>query len=78
MGTPYTMYNAEWLVDLWWPDGSQIREQIAYCKSFAVAEAAYHAALKVYPYDRVTFRHGARVIREHQGKWEAAATARKE
>lgn len=72
MGTPYTMYNAEWLVELWEPGREAIKEQLAYCKSFACAEAAYLAALDLYPYDRVIFRHGARVIKERMArKWVA-------
>ncbi len=79
MASVYTMYNATWLVDLWEPDGQKIREQLAYCSCFACGEAAYNAALEVYPFDRITFRQGARVMREQMATtWTpAAAAARK-
>lgn len=63
------MHNAEWLIEAWTADGKAVREQLAYCKCFACAEAAYEAAIIAYPYDRVTFRHGVRLIRENRGKW---------
>lgn len=69
------MFNAVWLVDAWDQSGTRIIEQVAYCKCFAAAEAAYEAAIKAYPYDRVTFRHGMRVIREHHGKFAAQRAA---
>lgn len=79
MGTVFTMYNAVWLVDLWEPDGQKIREQLAYTKCFACADAAYGAALDAHPFDRITFRHGARVIQERPAsRWtsEAAEAAK--
>ena len=70
MGTVFTMYNAVWLVEQWEPDREDIREQLAYCKSFACAEAAYLAALEAMPFDRIIFRQGARVIKERPArKW---------
>ena len=67
--TPWTMYGAEWLVETWEPDGKRIREKLAYCKSFACAEAAFKAAVETMPYERITFRHRTRLIKEHVGKW---------
>lgn len=80
MGTAFTMFNAVWLVDVWWPDGTTIKEQAAYCKCFASAEAAFEAAKSAYPYDLITFRHGMRVIREYRGSFSEhlAAVAGKE
>jgi hypothetical protein len=69
--TVYTMYNAVWLVELWEPEREVLKEQIAYCKCFAAAEAAYNATLTAYPYDRVIFRQGARTMRERPAsKWK--------
>jgi hypothetical protein len=66
----YTMYNAEWLIEAQKPDGTLI-EQLAYCKSFACAEAAYDAAVRTRPYEHIVFRHGARLLRKYEGKWTA-------
>lgn len=65
--TPFSMYDAEWLVESW--DGDRIKEKLAYCNSFACAQAAYDAAVISLPYDRITFRQRTRLIREHVGKW---------
>ncbi len=65
--TPFSMYDADWLVESW--DGTRVKEKLAYCNSFACAEAAYEAAVKSLPYDHITFRQRTRLIREHVGKW---------
>ena len=46
--TPFSMYDAEWLVESW--DGGRIKEKLAYCNSFACAQAAFDAAVKSLPY----------------------------
>lgn len=67
--TPWSIYGAHWLVETWEPDREVIREKLAYCNSFACAEAAYKAAVEAMPYERIIFRHRMRVIKEHVGKW---------
>lgn len=65
--TPWTITGAEWLVDSW--EGSRIKEKLAYCRSFECAEAAYRAAVATYPYEHITLRQRARIVREHVGQW---------
>lgn len=69
--TPWTIYGAEWLVDSW--DGSRVKDKLAYCRSFECAEAAYRAAVVTYPYEHITLRQRARIVREHVGKWSPNA-----
>lgn len=58
------MYDAEWLVEAWEPERDVVREQLAYCKAFVCAVAAYEAAVASMPHERIRLRHGARIMRE--------------
>ena len=54
---PYT-------VEIWDTEGSSLIQTLARCSSATLAIAAYEAAVTVQPRERITARHGARVIRE--------------
>lgn len=76
MGTVFTMFNAVWLVEHWHAEREDLIEQLAYCKVFACAEAAYNAALIAMPFDRIIFRHGMRVMKERPAsKWRDLSRA---
>ena len=54
---PYT-------VEIWDADGSSLIQTLARCSSATLAIAAFEAAIEVQPRERITARHGARVLRE--------------
>jgi hypothetical protein len=60
----------------WSADGETIHDVVALVSQFTVAAAAYDAALAVYPVDRITLRHGIRVIREREGTSRPTADQR--
>lgn len=71
------MFNAVWLVEHWHADREELIEQLAYCKVFACAEAAYNAAVVAMPFDRIVFRHGARTIEERPAsQWKPGGARR--
>lgn len=51
-------------VGRWTDDGDQLVQTVANAAHRAVADAAFEAAKAVYPGERLTLRHGIRVIRE--------------
>jgi hypothetical protein len=76
MGTVFTMFDAVWLVEHWHAEREQLVEQLAYCKNFACAEAAYNAAITAMPLERIILRQGMRVMRERPAsKWRDLSRA---
>jgi hypothetical protein len=50
--------------DEWSPDGNRLVETHAFIGDFEVAKVAWEQCTKSKPNDRLTWRHGARVIEE--------------
>ena len=48
--------------DRWADDGNSIMDYVAGVTDFAVARAAYRAACRRWPKDKISLRQGARVI----------------
>lgn len=73
---PRDQFNVEtYKVNRWEPGkyGSLI-ETLAKCSHFDIAEAAYRAALPIYPKDYITFQIGARVVHHrHPGEESRSA-----
>jgi hypothetical protein len=59
--------DLEFRVDMW--DGrDNLIEVLAKCSRLSVGISAFMAARAAYPRDRLTLRHGARVIRDYPGR----------
>jgi hypothetical protein len=54
-------------VDRWADDGNSIQDYVAGVADFAVARAAYRAACRRWPGDKISLRQGARVIERSWG-----------
>ncbi|WPM81389.1 hypothetical protein R5W60_06860 [Brucella pseudintermedia] len=52
-------------VDQWSDDGDRLEYPLSFSLNALIAEAAFHAAVKLRPHKRITCRHKARVIREY-------------
>jgi hypothetical protein len=52
-------------VELWTPDGRQMRWAVAATATITVAHAAFEAAVKNWPHERFALRNGIMLIREH-------------
>jgi hypothetical protein len=57
--------NMNHRVELWTPDGQQVRWAIAATASVTVSHAAFDAAVQNWPHERFTLRNGILRIREH-------------
>jgi hypothetical protein len=49
-------------IDRWVSNGDNIADHVAGIEDYAVARAAYEAAVKRWPSEMVTLRQGARVV----------------
>lgn len=54
----------EFRVDCWTPEGQHIYEALARTSSLSIGTAAYFAAVASHAKDRITLRHGCRLIRD--------------
>jgi hypothetical protein len=59
-------HPSDFTVQFWDADGSNVTRTMAICDNAIVARAAYDEAVRQYPGERITLRHGARVIAEHE------------
>ena len=57
--------NMQSRVELWTPDGQQVRWAIAATANVTVGHAAFEAAVRNWPHERFTLRNGILLIREH-------------
>jgi hypothetical protein len=66
--------NMAYRVKLWDGHAQHIRWTIAAIGHVAIAQATFEAAVREWPHERFTLRHGIRLIREH-GPSEKRASA---
>jgi hypothetical protein len=57
--------NMAYRVELWDRHAEHIRWTIAAIGHVTIAQATFEAAVKEWPHERFTLRHGIRLIREH-------------
>jgi hypothetical protein len=66
--------NMSYRVELWDRHAKHIRWTIAAIGHVTIAQATFEAAVREWPHERFTLRHGIRLIREH-GPMERRASA---
>jgi len=46
-----------------WSGEGRLIEEVAQCSNWTLAEAAWTAAMKIWPSDKITLQHGIRVMK---------------